>query len=210
MKIIETDLKWAYSLTQRVLTDTVIIHHAAGNGSVEAVHNAHLNKGWAGIAYHYYVRKDGSVYRGRPEWAVGGHTTNENYHTIGICFEGNFETEDMCTAQLQAGKELLQDIKSRYPDIAIKRHKDFSLTACPGKNFPFDEMIKKDDEEEMVYEKITDVPKYYQDALIKLMNKGALVGTDIGDPSTIEDNIINVNETYCRIMTTLDRLGKLD
>ena len=210
MKIIETDLKWAYSLTQRVLTDTVIIHHAAGNGSVEAVHNAHLNKGWAGIAYHYYVRKDGSVYRGRPEWAVGGHTTNENYHTIGICFEGNFETENMSTAQLRAGKELLQDIKSRYPDITIKRHKDFSLTACPGKNFPFDEMIKKDDEEEMVYEKITDVPKYYQDALIKLMNKGALVGTDIGDPSTIEDNIINVNETYCRIMTTLDRLGKLD
>lgn len=210
MKIIETDLKWAHSLTQRVLTDTIIIHHAAGNGSVEAVHNAHLAKGWAGIAYHYYIRKDGSVYRGRPEWAVGGHTTNENYHTIGICFEGNFETENMGTAQLQAGKELLQDIKSRYPDITIKRHKDFGITACPGKNFPFDEMIKEDDEEMPVYEKITDVPKYYQDALIKLMNKGALVGTDIGDPSTIEDNIINVNETYCRIMTTLDRLGKLD
>lgn len=29
------------------------------------------------------------------------------------------------------------------------------------------------------------------------------------DPNSLEDNMFNLNETYCRIMTALDRLGVL-
>lgn len=32
-----------------------------------------------GIGYHFLVRKDGSVYRGRPEDMVGAHAGNNNY-----------------------------------------------------------------------------------------------------------------------------------
>ena len=86
MTVLDAGLEWAYALTQRRETDTIVLHHAAGSGSVEAVHQSHLALGWAGIAYHYYVRKDGSVWRGRPEWATGGHTSGHNGHTLGICF----------------------------------------------------------------------------------------------------------------------------
>lgn len=142
MKILEPSYSWAYKPGTRRTTSHLILHHAAADGiSAETIHSWHLAKGWAGIAYHYYVRKDGTVYRGRPETWTGGHTTNWNYCSIGICFEGNFETQTMPTAQRNAGAALVADIMARYPGITVGRHKDYNSTACPGKNFPFDLIV---------------------------------------------------------------------
>lgn len=139
MKILEPNYVWSAKLQTRGATDTVVLHHAAANG-VDAltIHAWHKARGWSGIGYHYYVRKDGTIERGRPEWAIGGHTSGENYHTLGVCFEGNFETDTMPEAQIASGAELLADIFSRYREIATKKHGNYTATACPGKNFPFD------------------------------------------------------------------------
>ena len=88
------------------------------------------------------MRKDGSIYRGRPIDTVGAHTTDYNSVSIGICFEGNFENETMSSAQIKAGKKLISYLKSLYPSAEMKRHKDFNSTACPGKNFPFEDIKK--------------------------------------------------------------------
>lgn len=135
--IIDAGLKFG-ALTKRTVTDRIILHHAAGNGSVESVHNYHKGLGWSGIGYHYYVRKDGSIYRGRPEEMVGGHTSGYNYCSIGVCAEGNFQTDVMSDAQREAIRALVLDIRTRYPDTQTIRHKDVAATACPGKNYPFD------------------------------------------------------------------------
>ena len=47
--------------------------------------------GWAGIGYHYVIRKNGQVEIGRPDWAIGSHAYGENSHTIGVHVCGNFE-----------------------------------------------------------------------------------------------------------------------
>lgn len=145
IKIIEPNHKWAYGLTPRSVTTHLVLHHAAGNGPVEGIHNYHLSRGWAGIAYHYYIRKDGSIYRGRPEHMTGGHTTNWNWCSIGICFEGNFETEHMSDAQFEAGRQLIADIVRRYPNITVWKHSSLQQTSCPGRNFPFELMLDMDE-----------------------------------------------------------------
>ena len=72
MQIIETNLPTNGSFKRRNSTDEIILHHAeASRASVEEVNRWHLERGWTGIGYHFYIRKDGKVYRGRPEWAVG-------------------------------------------------------------------------------------------------------------------------------------------
>ena len=48
----------------------------------------------------------------------------------------------MPDAQKQAIIELMRELKQKYPNAQIKRHKDFAVTACPGKNYPFDEIIQ--------------------------------------------------------------------
>ncbi len=139
MNIIEKSYKWNGNLSKRKKTDYIIIHHASAKvASPDAVHSWHLNNGWTGIGYHFVVRKDGSVYRGRPIDTVGAHTANYNSVGVGICFEGNFETETMSEAQKIAGMELISYLKKLYPNAKVKKHMDFNATDCPGKNFPFD------------------------------------------------------------------------
>lgn len=147
--IIEPKLVWNSSLRNRNKTNYIILHHAAGNGDVLAIHNGHIARGYGGIGYNYYVRKSGQIYRGRPEKVEGAHTYGYNDESIGICFEGNFETDVMSDAQLYAGRWLIYDILKRYPDVEIKRHKDFDATACPGANFPMDKFVKKVVQEEV-------------------------------------------------------------
>lgn len=138
MNIIETNLQWAHALTPLQRVDYIVLHHEAGQGTVEAVHNYHLSLGWAGIAYHFYVRRDGSIYRGRPEDKQGGHTKGYNNCSIGICAEGNFQEETMYDAQKEALRGLVLELRAKYPNAKVVRHSDLSATACPGKNYPFD------------------------------------------------------------------------
>lgn len=148
LNIIEPNYTWNGALTKRTTTDRIILHHAAGNGTAESIHKYHVSLGWKGIAYHYYVRKDGTIYRGRPEDAVGGHTSGYNSRSIGICAEGNFETDVMSNAQRDAIRALVLDIRTRYPDTQTIKHKDVAATACPGKNYPFDYIAAADPDPE--------------------------------------------------------------
>ena len=141
MNIIDTNLDFG-SLSKRKSTTRIILHHAAAESCDAAtIHQWHLNKGWSGIGYHFVVRKNGSIERGRPEDTVGAHAVNNNSDSIGICFEGNFETETMPEAQKEAGKELVAYLKQKYGISTVQKHKDVASTACPGKNFPFDEIV---------------------------------------------------------------------
>ena len=142
MKINSVNFNFKNGLSKRKSTNYIIIHHRAGDGDVQSIHQTHLNNGWSGIGYHYYVRKDGSIYTGRPEYASGAHTVDYNSQSIGVCFEGNFENEKMKSAQIKSGRELISYLKSKYPNAKVKKHRDFNATACPGKNFPFKEITE--------------------------------------------------------------------
>lgn len=119
----------------------IVLHHAASNGSVEGIHAGHKGKGWIGIGYHFYVRKDGSVYRGRPEEWIGAHAVGYNTG-IGICAEGNFMNDTMGDAQKRSIIEVIAYLLGKYGSLPIYRHKDVNATACPGTNYPFDEIVK--------------------------------------------------------------------
>ena len=139
MQIIETTYKWAGTLARRSATRRIILHHAAAvTCTPQQVHQWHLANGWSGIGYHFFVRKDGSVYRGRPEDTVGAHAGNNNYDSIGVCFEGSFDREEMPAAQKQAGMELVAYLKQKYGISTVQRHSDVNATGCPGGHFPFE------------------------------------------------------------------------
>lgn len=151
MNIIKNNLKFD-EMSIRTKTNKAVLHHAASTDcSVEDVHRWHKeDNGWSGIGYHLFIRKDGTIHRGRPMNTVGAHVYGENSDSIGICFEGNFEIEKMPEAQKRAGQEAVSYIKQLYPLIKFVRHKDLAATACPGKNFPFEEIVSGADETEYI------------------------------------------------------------
>lgn len=134
--MIKTEKLKFKSLTKRTKTSNIVLHHRAGNGDLKSIHNQHLNQGWAGVGYHFYIRKNGEIWQGRPQDAVGSHCPNFNSISVGICFEGNFETEKMQDTQLNSGIWLIKKLKKDYLNATIKGHKELYATACPGKNFP--------------------------------------------------------------------------
>lgn len=150
MEIIETNLQFK-DMSTRKSTERIILHHAdAKNCSAEDIHRWHLNNGWSGAGYHFLVRKDGSIYRLRPEDKVGAHAYGSNYNSIGICFEGNYMEEDMPEVQIRAGKELVTYLKNKYGISTVQRHKDVCATSCPGDKFPFDEIANSEANNEII------------------------------------------------------------
>ncbi len=143
MNIIETAWKWTSGLSKRKSTNLIVLHHAAAvtctAAQVDSWHK--VDNGWSGIGYHFFISKGGTIYRGRPEWAVGAHASGRNSDSIGICVEGNYETETtMPKAQRAAVREVLRHLKATYPNAVIKGHKEVGATGCPGKYYPLNEM----------------------------------------------------------------------
>lgn len=124
--------------------DKILLHHAeASKCTVQDVNRWHKNNGWSGIGYHYFVSKDGKIYKGRPDNAQGAHCPGQNNTSIGICAEGSYMKEQMPEAQKVSIAELIKYLKDKYPAIkSVKKHKDCYATDCPGTNYPFYEIVK--------------------------------------------------------------------
>ena len=111
----------------------IILHHRAGDGDVDSIHAIHKRRGFAGIGYHFYIRKDGTIYRGRPVEFIGAHCSGNNSSSIGICLEGDFRKEQPTEEQLLNLSELIHDLKMEYPQIKrVLNHRDFCKTICPA------------------------------------------------------------------------------
>ena len=140
LNISQTNLNLG-SMTYGNKPNALVYHHAeAACCTVEDINQWHKENGWAGIGYHYFVRKDGSIYKGRPDNVIGSHCLHHNTNTLGICAEGNYEIETMPQAQRDALINLGIYLKSIYPITAVYGHRDLMATACPGTNYPLDEI----------------------------------------------------------------------
>lgn len=155
MEIIETDWNWKNPLGTRASTKYIALHHAASVKCTAAdIDRWHKEQGWAGIGYHYFVRKDGRIYRGRPRSALGAQVQGKNNISLGICAEGNYDTErTMPAAQRSAIKALLRELKLIYPSAEIVGHGEIGQSDCPGKYYPLAEM-KNSNKEEIDMEEI--------------------------------------------------------
>lgn len=139
VNIIEVPLKWNMELEEYNVPEKIIIHHGAiKNATVEEIHNGHLKRGFGGIGYNYYIRKDGTIYKGRDEKYKGAHTLNENGRSIGICLEGNYEEENPSKAQLENLINLTSLLVVKYNVNDVVGHRECGQTLCPGKNINID------------------------------------------------------------------------
>lgn len=92
---------------------------------------------WIDVPYHFYIAVDGKIAEGRPIQIVSD--TNTEYDPTGhatIVLEGNFETEQPSTGQLDSLQALVTWLTGHYkvPAEFIKAHNDYAKTACPGVN----------------------------------------------------------------------------
>lgn len=132
MRIIEVPLTFG-SLTFRRRTNFIVVHHTAGGDQgAEFINRLHRQRGFGGIGYHFLIRRNGDIERGRPEATVGAHTRALNRTSIGVALTGNFVNTAPSPRQLQSLYWLLHHLKRRYPGIDLTWHNEHGATACPG------------------------------------------------------------------------------
>jgi N-acetylmuramoyl-L-alanine amidase len=119
----------------------IIIHCAdtPPNMYVDAamVNEWHLERGWSGIGYHYFIKRDGQIEIGRPLETQGAHCSGHNADSIGICYAGGCD-EDMNPEDNRTEEQkesillLLEVLKNIFPQASIHGHRDFSDKECPS------------------------------------------------------------------------------
>ena len=129
----------------RKSTKYLVVHCSATRPSqdigVKEIRGWHKNQGWADVGYHYVIRRDGKVERGRAENLVGSHVAGRNSNSIGVCMVGgvsqnNFEKAEnnFTPAQFASLKTLLNMLADKYKGAVVLGHRDFPKVskACPS------------------------------------------------------------------------------
>ena len=204
MQITETNLKFKNRLALRRSTNRVIVHHSASSDvSAATIHGWHLNQGWSGIGYHFVIRRNGNIERGRELSAIGSHSGPKgNGDSVGVCLTGNFEIDKPTAAQINSLVWLItRYLEPRYGSLQVVGHSDVMATACPGKNFPWADLKRRlEEDDDMIYKTLNDVPDWGRPLIKKLIDRKSLAGDGKGN--------INLPEST-KALVILEREGVL-
>lgn len=91
----------------------------------------HRERGYFQIGYHFVIRRNGIVEKGRDSNVPGAHVRGYNERSLGICMVGGVKQGDVTKAennftpqQFAALKELLITLKASHPKAQIVGHRD--------------------------------------------------------------------------------------
>lgn len=112
----------------------VYLHCSASDNpkhdNVATMDRWHKQRGWSGVGYHFFIRKNGTIERGRDinktPAAQGGH----NRGTIAICLHGLAKSK-FTKAQFDALTNLCGQIGAAYPHSTFHGHCEVSAKTCP-------------------------------------------------------------------------------
>lgn len=128
----------------------IVIHYSATpierDFTAADIDQMHRLRGFNEIGYHYFIRKDGTVEKGRDmdqpgRFEQGAHSQGENAASIGICYEGgvsaaapNTGYDTRTRAQKVAMEALILTLLDRFPKAIVEGHRDMpgAATQCPG------------------------------------------------------------------------------
>ena len=136
-----------------LVPEAIVIHSAATKATMDIdaawIDNEHQKRGYFGIGYHFFVKRDGTVEEGRPIERWGAHVRGHNDYTIGICYAGGLskrgKAEDNKTqAQEDAMAILIADLMVKYEAITdVVGHRDLHGTATECPSFEVSEWLEK-------------------------------------------------------------------
>jgi len=109
------ELEAEFRSATRDITEVVVHwsgHFINQDIGAEEIHSQHKTDGFSGIGYHYIIRKDGTIERGRPINKRGAHAkaNGHNKYSIGIAFVGGYTVNSNSgLANPPYGRESLND-----------------------------------------------------------------------------------------------------
>jgi N-acetyl-anhydromuramyl-L-alanine amidase AmpD len=99
---------------------------------INTIERWHLERGFNGVGYHFFIRRNGDLQLGRPIEKPGAHARGSNSYSIGICLHGR---EIFTNGQLDTLKKLCKNYMRvfdlKVTDI-IGHYEINSRKTCPN------------------------------------------------------------------------------
>lgn len=96
-------------------------------------------KGWKQVGYHYIIEANGKINKLAEESEITNGVAGYNSASVHVCYIGGVDSkgnpiDNRTDSQKNAMKDILAELKMRYPDAEIKGHRDFPniKKACPS------------------------------------------------------------------------------
>jgi len=104
---------------------TTFIHCSASDNpahdDVSVIDQWHKERGWSGIGYHYFIKKDGTIQEGRDLEKIPAAQRGHNTGSIAICIHG-LEIDKFTEVQLLALENLCHQINRAYIEMTFHGH----------------------------------------------------------------------------------------
>lgn len=115
----------------------IMIHHSGSNKlSIENLIHSHTvaDHKWSNVGYHFYITKDEIIYQTASLNDIVNGCKDFNSNTIHICFEGNYEYDDILIEIESILNQVIWYLPSHCRSLPILMHSERKQTKCCGKN----------------------------------------------------------------------------
>jgi N-acetylmuramoyl-L-alanine amidase len=130
--------------------DFIAVHCSATPATldwdVEDVRRSHRQRGWRDVGYHYIIKRDGTLQKGRPDNIPGAHEPRINRNSIAICMIGGsppigspehrkgLGENNFTEAQWKTLAQIVRELHAKHPAAEIIGHRDVPgvRKACPS------------------------------------------------------------------------------
>lgn len=118
----------------------------AVNVDAAEIRRWHRQKGWRDIGYHYVIKRDGTIEKGRADDIPGAHEPKINSHSLAICLVGGSPPIGSPEARKGLGEnnftdpqwaslaKLVKQLHAKHPSAVVLGHRDVPgvRKACPS------------------------------------------------------------------------------
>lgn len=122
--------------------DYIIVHCSATKPKMkvnaEVIDRWHRLRGFFKIGYHFVIKRDGTVEKGRELDEAGAHVKGFNDKSWGICLVGGLDKKgkpenNFTDKQMKALRETIILLKGLQPGAMVRGHRDMPRVhkACP-------------------------------------------------------------------------------
>lgn len=123
-------------------TKFIVVHCAATQNlskfDWKTIDQMHRARGFSMIGYHFVIKKDGTIQKGRDLNSIGAHAVGHNSESVGVCLIGGVNqkgesVDNFTDSQKESLGKLLDYLSIEYPEATIVGHRDLPKVAkdCP-------------------------------------------------------------------------------
>lgn len=131
--------------------DYIAVHCSATPATSDQVDAAeirrwHRAKGWRDIGYHYVIKRDGTLEKGRPDNQPGAHEPKINRNSLSVCLVGGsppigsaehkkgLGENNFTDAQWATLQRIVTELSAKHPNAEVIGHRDVPgvRKACPS------------------------------------------------------------------------------